>query len=112
MPGPLTGFVLASVLITAQADLDCARPVQSHNYIAKLRLADIEWAEDVHREALWKAFGRCPAGPGQAACRAEQQRRFDAEWQQTKAAIDAKYRKMGEDFEFRCRASVSYLTAK
>lgn len=107
MAAGLTGLVLAAVLLLAEADLDCARPIQSRSYIAKLRLADIEGAEDVHREALWRAFGRCPAGPGQAACRAEQQRRFDAEWQETKAAIDAKYRKMAEDFEVRCRASIS-----
>ncbi|HET8578678.1 MAG TPA: hypothetical protein VFO18_16400 [Methylomirabilota bacterium] len=103
----LLGYVLAGMLASAEADLDCARPGQSRNYIAKLRLADIEWAEDVHREALWMAFGRCPAGSGQTACRAEQQRRFDAEWQQTKAEIDVKYRKMQEDFELRCRASIS-----
>ncbi len=107
MTGRLVGLALVGFLMTAQADLDCAKAAQSRNYIAKLRLAEFEWAEDVHREALWNAFGRCPAGPRQAACRAEQQRRFDAEWQRTRAAIEAKYKKMEEAFELRCQASVS-----
>jgi hypothetical protein len=107
MAGPLIALALTGILAMAQADLDCGRPVQSRNYIAKLRLAEFEWAEDVHREALWNAFGRCPAGAGQAACRAEQQRRFDAEWQKIKAGIEAKYRKMEEDFDLRCQASLS-----
>jgi hypothetical protein len=107
MAGRLIGLALTGVLLMAQADLDCARPIQSRNFIAKLRLAEFEWAEDVHREALWNAFGRCPAGPGQAACRAEQQRRFDAEWQKIREGIDAKYRKMEEDFDLRCQASIS-----
>jgi hypothetical protein len=107
MVGQLVALALTGILVIAQADLDCARPAQSRNYIAKLKLAEFEWAEDVHREALWNAFGRCPAGPGQAACRAREQSRFDAEWQKTKADIEAKYRKMEEDFAFRCQASIS-----
>jgi hypothetical protein len=107
MVGPFIALALTGILVMAQADLDCGRPVQSRNFIAKLRLAEFEWAEDVHREALWNAFGRCPAGPGQAACRADQQRRFDAEWQEIRAGIEAKYRKMEEDFDLRCQASIS-----
>ncbi len=107
MNGWVLSVALAGLSMIAQGDLDCARPAQSRTYIAKLRLAEFEWAEDVHREAMWQAFGRCPSGPRQAACRAEQQKRFDAEWQTTKAGIEAKYKKMEEDFEVRCRASVT-----
>ncbi len=107
MNGWVLSVALAGLWVMAQVDLDCARPAQARNHIAKLRLAEFEWAEDVHREALWRALGRCPAGPRQAVCRAEQQRRFDAEWQGTKAGIDSKYKKMEEDFEVRCRASVT-----
>lgn len=107
MNGWLLPLALTGLLVMAQGDLDCARPAQAKSLIAKLRLAEFEWAEDVHREALWNAFGRCPAGPRQAICRAEQQKRFDAEWQRTKAGIEAKYKKMEEDFEVRCRASVT-----
>jgi hypothetical protein len=107
MNGWVLSVALAGLSMMAQGDLECARPAQSRTYIAKLRLAEFEWAEDVHREAMWHAFGRCPAGPKQAGCRAEHQKRLDAEWQKTRAGIDAKYKKMEEDFEVRCRASVT-----
>jgi hypothetical protein len=107
MVGQFIALVLTGVLVVAQADIDCARPAQSRNYIAKLKLAEFEWAEDEHREALWNAFGRCPAGPGQADCRTREQSRFDAEWQKIRAGIEAKYRKMEEDFDLRCQASIS-----
>jgi len=107
MVGQLIAVVLTGIIALAQADLDCARPAQSRSYIAKLRLAEFEWAEDVHREALWNAFGRCPAGRGHADCRAVEQQRFDAEWQKIKAGIEAKYRKMEQDFTLRCQASIS-----
>jgi hypothetical protein len=107
MAGRVIAAALISILLVTQSDLDCARPAQSRTYIAKLRLAEFEWAEDVHREALWNAFGRCPAGSRQADYRAAEQRRFDAEWQNIRAGIEAKFRKMEEDFDLRCQASIS-----
>lgn len=91
----------------AGADLDCARPVQGRELIARLRLAEIEGAEDIHRAAMWEAFGRCPAGGAGGPCRTAERERFGAEWERTRAQIEAKYRGVLSDFERRCRAIIS-----
>jgi hypothetical protein len=91
----------------AQSELDCARPTQGREMIARLRLAEIEGAEDIHRAAMWEAFGRCPDGTGGDACRTAERQRFEAEWERKRAQIEAKYRTVLSDFERRCRAIIS-----
>jgi len=91
----------------AQADLDCARPTQGRELIARLRLAEIEGAEDIHRAAMWEAFGRCPDGAAGGLCRTAEEQRFGAEWDRKRAEIEAKYRAVLGDFERRCRAIIS-----
>ena len=93
----------------AQSELDCARPIQGRELIARLRLAEIEGAEDIHRAAMWEAFGRCPEGAAGGPCRTAEQRRFEAEWEGQRAQIDAKYRAVLSDFERRCRAIIGRL---
>jgi hypothetical protein len=80
---------------------DCERPAEARAFIARLRLAEIEGAEDIHREAMWQAFGRCPSGAAGGACRAEEQRRFDARWEVERREIEAKYRDALGAFERR-----------
>jgi hypothetical protein len=108
--GPVNGWGLAlglaGLLHGVQLDLDCARPAAARELIGRARLSEIEWAEDVNRAAVWEAFGRCPPGPRAEACRDEQRTRFGAEMDGQKAAIEAKYRLMLEEFEERCRASI------
>lgn len=103
------GRTLALVLslVGAQLELDCARPEAARDLIGRVMLADIEGAEDIHRAAMWDAFGRCAAGPAREPCVTEAKRRFEADWERQKAAIEAKYRKMLEDFQQRCRASLT-----
>jgi hypothetical protein len=91
----------------AQSELDCARPTQGREMIARLRLAEIEGAEDIHRAAMWEAFGRCPDGTAGDACRTAERQRFEAEWERKRAQIEAKYRTVLSDFERRCRAIIS-----
>jgi hypothetical protein len=100
-------LALAGMLSGAQLDLDCSRPLAAKELIGRLRLSEIEWAEDVNREALWEAFGRCAALPGAAACREREQARFAADWARQKAAIEAKYEQMLKDLEARCQASIT-----
>ena len=88
---------------------DCERPAEARAFIARLRLAEIEGAEDIHREAMWQAFGLCPTGPAGGACRAEEQRRFDARWEVERREIEAKYRDVLGAFERRCRAVISLI---
>ena len=107
----LLGLGLAGILHGVQLDLDCASPAAATDLIGRARLSEIEWAEDVNRAAMWEAFGRCPAGPGAEACRAEHRARFGARMDGQKAAIEAKYRLMLRDFEDRCRASIVRLPA-
>ena len=91
----------------AQSEADCARPAQGRGLIARLRLAEIEGAEDIHRAAMWEAFGRCPDGAGGAPCRIAERQRFEAGWEGKRAEIEAKYRTVLSDFERRCRAVLS-----
>ena len=101
------GLALGWMLGGTQLDLDCAEPARARALIGRLQLSEIEGAEDINRAAMWNAFGRCPTGPRQAACREAEQRRFEGDWQKQKAAIEAKYRTMLEQFEERCRASIT-----
>lgn len=103
----LLGALWAAPPGQAQSELDCARPTQGRELIARLRLAEIEGAEDIHRAAMWEAFGRCPDGAGGAPCRTAERQRFDAEWEGQRARIEAKYRAVLSDFERRCRAIIS-----
>jgi len=107
MNGWMAGLTLASMLGAAQLELDCARPSAARNLIGRVMLSEIEWAEDVNREALWQAFGRCSAGPRAEACRDEERKRFGADFERHKAAIEAKYQEMLEEFEARCRSSIT-----
>ena len=91
----------------AQSELDCARPTQGREMIARFRLAEIEGAEDIHRAAMWEAFGRCPDGTAGDPCRTAERQRFEAEWERKRAQIEAKYRAVLSDFERRCRAIIS-----
>lgn len=90
-----------------QADLDCTRPAQGRELIARLRLGEIEGAEDIHRAAMWEAFGRCPEGAAGGPCRIAERQRFETEWEGKRAQIEAKYRAVLSDFERRCRAVIS-----
>ena len=103
----ILGGVVWVILGLAQLDLDCAQPARSRNLIDRLMLAELEYAEDVHREAFWTALGQCPSEPAGRACRAQEQSRFDARWREQRAGIEVKYRKMREAFEARCKASIS-----
>ena len=91
----------------AQSEPDCARPTEGRELIARLRLAEIEGAEDIHRAAMWEAFGRCPEGAAGTPCRTAERQRFEAEWDGKRAQIEAKYRAVLSDFERRCRAIIS-----
>ena len=88
-------------------ELDCERPAEARAFIAQLRLAEIEGAEDIHRAAMWEAFGRCPAGDAGGPCRAAEQRRFERLWEEQRRGIEAKYRDVLGAFEQRCRAIIS-----
>ena len=93
----------------AQSEPDCARSAQGRELIARLRLAEIEGAEDIHRAAMWEAFGRCSEGAAGTPCRNAERQRFETEWDGKRAQIDAKYRAVLSDFERRCRAIISRL---
>jgi hypothetical protein len=91
----------------AQPDLDCAWRAEARALLGRLQLAEIEGAEDVHRAAMWEAFGRCPAGDAGGPCRSQEQRRFEGRWEEQRRAIEAKYRQVLRDFEERCRAVIA-----
>jgi hypothetical protein len=96
----------------AQPDLDCARRAEARALLGRLQLAEIEGAEDVHRAAMWEAFGRCPGGAAGEPCRAAEGRRFGADWDRKKRAIEAKYRALLAEFEQRCRGTISRPTGQ
>jgi|ERR1700757_1603770 hypothetical protein len=92
---------------SVQLDLDCAAPERARALIEYARLSEIEQVEDIHRDALSRALANCPEGQGRPACRALQQRQADIDWEQKLAEIKARYQKMHQDFEEKCRASTA-----
>src|SRR5262245_63412486 len=106
MPLTLLAGVLLVLLGGSEDQLDCAHIARSRSLIDLLRLAELEYAEDVHREAFWAALGQCPPGPAGTGCRAREQGTFDARWREQRAGIDAKYRRMHDEFETRCRTTI------
>ena len=107
--GWLLWAILSGTLLGAEPDLDCARPDQARIWLGRLMLSEIEGAEDIHRAAMWDAFGRCPAGDAGEPCRQEEQRRFDSRWEDQRRAIEAKYRQVLGAFEQRCRTLISLI---
>ena len=59
---------------------------------------------------MWEAFGRCTPGRAGEPCRERERRRFDAQRDEQKRQIEAKYRRMLSDFEERCRSSISLIS--
>jgi hypothetical protein len=109
--GWLEGVALLLALLTGRIELDCARPGQVRHDLGRLMLAEIEGAEDIHREAMWGAFGRCPAGAAGEPCRERERQRFGAQWDDQRRQIEAKYRRMFAEFDERCRSSISRARA-
>jgi len=107
MAGWLTWLILGVAGAAAQLELDCAAPERARALIEYARLSEIEQVEDIHRDALDKALTRCEAGQGRQACRTEQQRQADLNWQRKMSEIKARYEKMHKDFEEKCRASLA-----
>ena len=107
MAGWLIWMALGAAGAAAQLDLDCAAPERARALIEYARLSEIEQVEDIHRDLLDKALARCPAGQGRQACRTEQRRQADLDWERKLAEIKARYEKMQKDFEERCRASIA-----
>jgi hypothetical protein len=105
--GWLLWAILSGTLLGAEPDLDCARPDQARIWLGRLMLSEIEGAEDIHRAAMWDAFGRCAPGDNGGPCRESQRLRFEAQWDRQKKEIEDKYRKMLSDFEDRCRAATA-----
>jgi hypothetical protein len=105
----LVWLVLGVAGTAVQLDLDCAAPDRARALIEYARLSEVEQVEDIHREALSRALANCPAGQGRMACRAEQQRQSDIEWERKVAEIKTRYQRMQQDFEEKCRASTALI---
>lgn len=100
-------LVLGVAGAAVQLDLDCAAPDKARALIDYARLSEVEQVEDIHRDALSKALANCPEGQGRPACRAEQQRQADIDWERKVAEIKARYDRMRQEFEEKCRASIA-----
>lgn len=107
MAGWFIWMALGAAGAAAQLDLDCAAPERARALIEYAWLSEIEQVEDIHRDLLDKALARCPAGQGRPACRTDQRRQADLEWERKLTDIKARYEKMLNDFEVRCRASIA-----
>jgi hypothetical protein len=109
---PLSGWllwaILAATLPGTDTDLDCARPDQARIWLSRLMLSEIEGAEDIHRAAMWEAFGRCAPSANGGLCRESERQRFEAQWERQKKEIEDKYRKMLSNFEERCGAAIAW----
>jgi len=101
------GLVLFGAIEGVQPNLDCGRQAAGQEMLGRLKLSEIEGKEDVSRAAMWEAFGRCADLPSAADCRDNARREFEAAWDREKAAIEAKYDRLLQDFLVRCRASIT-----
>jgi hypothetical protein len=108
---PLGGWllwaILSGTLLGVETDLDCARLDEGRIWLSRLMLSEIEGAEDIHRAAMWEAFGRCAASANAGLCRERERQRFEAQWERQKKEIEDKYRKMLANFEKRCLAAIA-----
>lgn len=102
----LMAATLSVLGLSTQLDLDCAKPESARALIDYAQLSEIEQVEDIHRDELDKALARCPAGPGRERCRTERRREAEIDWDRKVAEIKARYQRMKEEFEERCRASI------
>ena len=100
-------LVLVGFWGIAQLDLDCANKSRSRVQLDRILLAEIEAAEDTAQAALREALGGCLAVAEPERCRQETRERFSAAWTKQKAQIEEKYRRILEQFEVRCRASLT-----
>jgi len=99
--------VLVGLWGITQLDLDCAHKSGSRAQLGRTLLAEIEAAEDADQAALREALGGCLAEAEPERCRQETRERFSAAWARQKAQIEDKYRRILEEFEVRCRASLT-----
>src|SRR5215469_14935492 len=102
-----TAAALSALGLAAQLDLDCAKPESARALIDYAQLSEIEQVEDIHRDELDKALARCPAGPGREPCQTERRREAEVDWNRKVTEIKARYQRMKEEFEERCRASLA-----
>jgi len=102
-------LMLAGILQVSQFELDCEHLGAARTLIGQARLSEIEWAEDVSREAMWNAFGHCPPGQAAEPCRQQLRQRFEADLDAQKAAIREKYDNLLKDFVERCLASITRI---
>src|SRR5262245_43067861 len=98
---------LSALGLAAQLDLDCAKPESARALIDYAQLSEIEQVEDIHRDELDRALQRCPVGPAREVCRAEKRRQADLDWDRKVAEIKARYQRMRDELEERCRASIA-----
>jgi hypothetical protein len=100
-------LVLGGLWGLVQLDLDCAQRSRSRAQLDRTRLAEIEGAEDTAQAALREALGGCLAAADPERCRQETRQRLTAAWTIERAQIEEKYQRMLEEFEVRCRASLT-----
>jgi len=100
-------LVLVGFWGITQLDLDCAHKSRSRAQLYRILLAEIETAEDFAQAALGEALGGCLKGADPERCRTETRQRFGTAWTKQKAQIEEKYRRILEEFEVRCRASLT-----
>jgi len=103
----LMAAALSALGLAAQLDLDCEKPESARALIDYAQLSEIVQVEDIHRDELDKALARCPPVPGRERCQAERRREAEVDWNRKVAEIKARYQRMKEEFEERCRASLA-----
>ena len=100
-------LILGGLWGLTQLNLDCAHKSKSRLQLDRTLLAEIESAEDAAQAALREALGGCLAGTEPERCRQETRERSSAAWTREKAHIQDKYRRILEEFEVRCRRSLT-----
>ncbi|MBI2491292.1 MAG: hypothetical protein HYV94_04200 [Candidatus Rokubacteria bacterium] len=95
-----------ALILLVQASLDCGDPAGARQLLGRAQAFEINHLEDAYGAALLDALARCPA-PDRAACERARREEFRRTVARSRAEIEAKYRRLLEDFQARCRAPLT-----
>ena len=92
---------VVAVMLVASLQLTCVDRAASTEQLGRARLSELEQAEDVAWGILHDALARCRAAAD--GCDARRRAEFDTRMADARASIEARYRRLLDDFETRCR---------
>lgn len=102
----MTLVVVLLLLGQGALDVDCRDAARSRREIGQAHAFEITHAENASWESLQEALARCRSAAATDRCEAEARHRYQSERARAREAIEAKYRRIIDELEARCRAPI------